>query len=73
MAVFVRIPPFRSIALWVAMETMHSDIARISFFKGKFSGHDWGSDEQFKTHGNLSWGSKVDQRSSSDKAYIFSS
>ena len=24
-------------------------------------GHDWGSNEQFNTHGNLSWGSKVGQ------------
>ena len=23
--------------------------------------HDWGSNEQFNTHGNLSWGSKVGQ------------
>ena len=60
MVVFVGTPPFRRIALWVAMETMHLDIARISFFsKDKFLGHDWGSNEQSNTHGNLSWGSKV--------------
>ena len=34
MVVFVGIPPFRRIALWVAMESMHLDIARISFFLG---------------------------------------
>ena len=28
---FVRTPQFRRIALWVAMETMHLNIARISF------------------------------------------
>ena len=62
MIVFVGTPPFRRIALWVAMETMHLDIARISFFSGdKFLGHDWGSNEQFNTHGNLSWGSKLGQ------------
>ena len=38
------------------METMHLDIAKISFL-----GHDWGSNEQFNTHGSLSWGSKVGQ------------
>ena len=32
MVVFVGIPPFKRISLWVAMVTMHSDIARISFF-----------------------------------------
>ena len=32
MVVFVGTPPFRRIVLWVAMETMHLDIARISFF-----------------------------------------
>ena len=31
---FVGTPPFRRIALLVAMETMHLDIARISFFIG---------------------------------------
>ena len=34
MVVFVGTPPFRRIALWVAMETMHLDIVRISFFLG---------------------------------------
>ena len=34
MVVFVGTPQFRRIALWVAMETMHLDIARISFFLG---------------------------------------
>ena len=34
MVVFVGTPPFKSIALWVAIETMHLDIARISFFLG---------------------------------------
>ena len=34
MVVFVGTPPFTRIALWVAMETMHLDIARISFFLG---------------------------------------
>ena len=34
MFVFVGTPPFRRIALWVATETMHLDIARISFFLG---------------------------------------
>ena len=62
MVVFVGTPPFRRIALWVAIETMHLDIARISLFSGdKFFGHDWVSNEQFNTHGNLSWGSKVGQ------------
>ena len=32
MVVFVGTPPFRRIALWVAMETMHLDIARIIFW-----------------------------------------
>ena len=62
MVVFCRYTPpsFRRIALWVPMETMHIDIARISFFSGEnFLGHDWGSNEQFNAHGNLSWGSKV--------------
>ena len=32
------------------------------FFWGyKFFGHNWGSNEQFNTHGDLSWGSKVGQ------------
>ena len=49
MVVFVGTPPFTRIALWVAMETMHLDIARISFFLGdKFLGHVWGSNEQSK-------------------------
>ena len=62
MVVFVGTPPFRRIASFVAMEAMHLDIARISFFPGyKFLGHDWGSTEQFNIHGNLSWGSKVGQ------------
>ena len=62
MVVFVGTPQFRRIALWIAMETMHLDIARISFFSGdKFLGHDWGSNGQFNTHGNLSLGSKVYQ------------
>ena len=62
MVVFVGTPPFNRIALWVAMETMHLDIDIISFFSGdKFFGHDWGSNEQSDTHGNLSWGSKVGQ------------
>ena len=34
MVVFVATPPFRRIALWVAMVTMHLDKARISFFLG---------------------------------------
>ena len=34
MFVFVGTPPFRRIALWVATETMHLDIARKSFFLG---------------------------------------
>ena len=34
MVVFVGTPPFRRIALWVAMETVHLDIARISFNLG---------------------------------------
>ena len=50
MVVFVGTPPFKRIALWVAMETMH-----------KFLGHDWGSNEQFNIHENLSWGRKVGQ------------
>ena len=62
MVVFVGTPQFRRIVLWIAMETMHLDIARISFFSGdKFLGHDWGSNGQFNTHGNLSLGSKVYQ------------
>ena len=43
------------------METMHLGIAKISFLGYKFLGYDWGSNEQFNTHGNLSWGSKVGQ------------
>ena len=43
------------------METMHLDIAKIMFGGYKFLEHDWGSNEQFNTHGNLSWGSKVGQ------------
>ena len=34
MVVFVGTPPFWRIALWVAMKTMHLDIAKISFFLG---------------------------------------
>ena len=34
MVVFVGTPQFMRIALWVAIETMHLDIARISFFLG---------------------------------------
>ena len=34
MVVFVGTPPFKRIALWVAMETMHLDIARINIFLG---------------------------------------
>ena len=34
MVIFVGTPPFRKIALRVAMETKHLDIARISFFLG---------------------------------------
>ena len=61
MVVFVSTPPFRRIALSVAMETMHLDIARKSFSGDKFLGHDWGSNEQSNTNGNLSWSSKVGQ------------
>ena len=62
MVVCVGTPPFRRIALWVAMETMHLDIARIKKnSRYKFLGHDWGSNEQSNTHENLSWGSKVGQ------------
>ena len=32
MVVFVGTPPFKRIALWVAMETMSLDIARIIFW-----------------------------------------
>ena len=39
MVVFVGTPPFRRIALWVAMETMHLDIARI---KKKSGENFWG-------------------------------
>ena len=39
MVVFVGTSPFRRIAFWVAMETMHLDMARIFFFSGdKFLG-----------------------------------
>ena len=34
MLVFVGTPSFTRIVLWVAMETMHLDIARKSFFLG---------------------------------------
>ena len=61
MVVFVGTPPFTRIALWVAMETMHLDIARISFFQGQIFGHVWSSNEQSNTNGNLSWGNKVGQ------------
>ena len=51
MVVFVGTPPFRRIALWVAMETMHLDIARIKKKSGdNFLGHDWVSNEQSNTH-----------------------
>ena len=43
MVVVVGTPPFRRITLWAAMDTMHLDIVRISFFGVKFWGHDWGS------------------------------
>ena len=43
MVVCVGKPPFRRIALWVAMETMHLDIAIIKKSGDKFLGHDWGS------------------------------
>ena len=39
MVVFEGTPPFRRIALSVAMETMHLDIARISLF---LETHFWG-------------------------------
>ena len=40
MVVFVGTPPFRRIGLWVAMETIHLNIARISFLaKDIFRGH----------------------------------
>ena len=59
MAVFVGTPPFRRIALWVAMETMHLYIATIIYFtRDKVLGHDWGSNERLNTHRNLSYGSK---------------
>ena len=61
MVVFVGTPPFRRIALWVAMETMCLYIARIIFSEDKLLGHDWGSNEQSNTHGNLSLGSTVGQ------------
>ena len=39
MVVFVGTPRFRRKALWVALETMHLDTARISFFlKRNFGG-----------------------------------
>ena len=38
MVVFVGTPPFRRIALWVAMETMHLDIARIKKTWGQIFG-----------------------------------
>ena len=38
MVVFVGTPQFRRIPSWVAMETMHLIIARISVFMGKFFG-----------------------------------
>ena len=44
MVVFVGTPTFRRVALWVAMETMHLNIARIIFFPGdKFFGACLGS------------------------------
>ena len=56
MVVYVVTPPFRRIALWVAMETMYLDIARIKKNSGdKFLGHDRVSNEQSNIHGNLSW------------------
>ena len=57
---FVGTPLFRRIVLWVAMETMHFYIARISIFaRTIFLGHAWGPNEQFDTYKNLSWDSKV--------------
>ena len=51
MVVFVGTPPFKRIALWVAMETMHLDMARIKKKKwGQILGHDWVSNEQSNTH-----------------------
>ena len=71
MVVFVGTPPFTRIALWVAMETMHLGIARISFFfRGQNFGHVWGSNEQSNTNGNLSWGSKVGQIRSNGTSYM---
>ena len=46
MLVFVGTTPFRRIALWVAIETMHLDIARIKIYLGdKFLGHGLGFNE----------------------------
>ena len=60
MVVFVGTPLFRRIGLWVAMETMHLNIARISFQLGTFlGGHTWGPNEQFDTHQHLPWCRKV--------------
>ena len=54
MALLVGTPPFRRIALWVTMETIHLDIARMNKFlsENKFLGHDWDYNEHFNTHGN---------------------
>ena len=56
MVVFASTFPFRRISLWVAMETMHFKHSQI-----KFLWHARGPNEQFDSHGILSWGSKVGQ------------
>ena len=61
MVVFEGISPFRRITLWVAIETMRFSIAGIRFSWEKFLWHARGPNEQFDTHGILSFGSKVGQ------------
>ena len=53
MVVFVGTSPFRRITLWVAMESIHLNIARIFFPWDSFFGHALGPHEQFDTYRNL--------------------
>ena len=57
--VHVGTPPFLRIAFWVAMETMHSRIAKIRFFMIKCFvnwGGGGGPNERYGTHVKLSCG-----------------
>ena len=54
---FVDTPPFRRIALWVVMETMHLNEARINLLVGTI----FGAQACGPMNEDLPWGSKVGQ------------